>query len=128
MDEIFADFPDVDGNFIREFQTGGFSPRVLELAVFAYLKEQGYTLDRARPAPDFVISGDTPMAIEVTTSNPPDGQDPDDTDPSAGLMRLVPDDLRTAEQEFVFQTGKALRSKLLKRNAAGLAYWAMALL
>jgi hypothetical protein len=63
------------------------------------------------------------VAIEVTTSNPPQGQDPDDVDPSTGLMRLVPGDLAAAEQEFVFQAGKALRSKLLKRNAAGLAYW-----
>jgi hypothetical protein len=38
-------------------------------------------------------------------------------------MQLVPDDLPAAEQEFVFQAGKALRRKLLKRNAAGLAYW-----
>lgn len=53
----------------------------------------------------------------------PQGQDPDDVDPSMGLMRLVPDDLPAAEQEFVFQAGKALRNKLLKRNAAGLAYW-----
>jgi hypothetical protein len=123
MDEIFASFPDVDGNFVQEFQTGGFSPRVFELALFAYLKEQGYMLDRSRPAPDFVIIGGTPVAIEVTTSNPPDGQDPDDVDPSTGLARLVPDDLPTAEQEFVFQAGKALRAKLLKRDAAGLAYW-----
>jgi hemoglobin-like flavoprotein len=39
MDEMFAKFPDVDKNFIQEFQTDGFSPRVLELAVFAYLQE-----------------------------------------------------------------------------------------
>jgi len=123
MDEIFAGLRDVDGNFVRDFQAAGFSPRVLELAVFAYLTEQGYTLDRASPSPDFVITGDTPMAIEVTTSNPPDGQDPDDVDPSSGLSRLMPDDLPAAEQKFVFQTAKALRSKLLKRTAAGLAYW-----
>lgn len=76
MDEVFADFPDVDKNYVQEFQTGGFSPRVLELAVFAYLQEQGYALDRSHPAPDFVISGDTPVAIEVTTSNPPQGPTP----------------------------------------------------
>ena len=33
------DFPDIDGNFVQEFQTRGFSPRVLELALFAYLRE-----------------------------------------------------------------------------------------
>jgi hypothetical protein len=35
----------------------------------------------------------------------------------------VPDNLPAAQQGFIFQAGKALRSKLLKRNAAGLAYW-----
>lgn len=123
MDEIFADFPDVDHNFVREFQTGGFSPRVLELAVFAYLKEQGYHLDRTSPTPDFVVTGDAPVAIEVTTSNPAEGADPDDVDPSVGLQRLIPDELPTAAREFVFQAGKALRRKLLKRDAAGRAYW-----
>lgn len=123
MDEVFADFPDVDHNFVREFQTGGFTPRVLELAVFAYLKEQGYDLDRTSPTPDFVVTGDAPMAIEVTTSNPPEDADPDDVDPSVGLRRLVPDDLPAAGREFVFQAGKTLRRKLLKRDAAGRAYW-----
>jgi len=123
MDEIFADFPDVDHSFVREFQTAGFSPRVLELALFAYLKEEGYELDRSRPAPDFVISGDSPVAIEATTSNPPEGADPDYVDPSVGLQRLMPDDVPAAEQAFIFQAAKALRSKLSKRDAAGLAYW-----
>lgn len=41
MDEVFADFPDVDHSFVREFQTAGFSARVLELALFAALREQG---------------------------------------------------------------------------------------
>lgn len=76
MDEIFADFPDVDHSFVREFQTGGFSPRMLELALFGYLQEQEYVLDRSKPAPDFVITGDSPVAIEATTSNPPQGEDP----------------------------------------------------
>ncbi|WPW23314.1 hypothetical protein [Streptomyces sp. HNS054] len=46
MDEVFADFPDVDHSFVREFQTAGFSARVLELALFAALREQGKELDR----------------------------------------------------------------------------------
>ncbi|MEU4827113.1 hypothetical protein AB0H37_35035 [Actinomadura sp. NPDC023710] len=123
MDEIFADFPDVDHTFVREFQTGGFSPRVLELAVFAYLKEQRYHLDRTSPTPDFVVTGDAPVAIEVTTSNPAEGADPDDVDPSVGLRRLIPDAMLAAAREFVFQAGKALRRKLLKQEAAGRAYW-----
>ncbi|HXL17703.1 MAG TPA: hypothetical protein VN961_09310, partial [Streptosporangiaceae bacterium] len=58
--------------------------------MFAYLKEQGYDLDRTSPTPDFAVTGDAPVAIEVTTSNPPEDADPDDVDPSVGLRRLVP--------------------------------------
>jgi hypothetical protein len=123
MDEVFAEFPDVDHSFVREFQTGGFSPRVFELALFAYLREQGYDLDRSRPAPDFVTRGDVPVAIEVTTSNPAQDQDQDEAALSAMARMGVPDDLPFSQREFVFQAGKALRRKLLKRDAAGRAYW-----
>jgi hypothetical protein len=123
MDEIFAEFRDVDHSFVQQFQTGGFSPRVFELALFAYLKEQGYDLDRSSPAPDFVIRGDVPVAIEVTTSNPSQDADEGDAALSTSTRLGVPDDLPASQREFVFQVGKALRRKLLKRNAAGLAYW-----
>ncbi|ROR43474.1 hypothetical protein [Kitasatospora cineracea] len=123
MDEVFTEFHDVDHSFVKEFQTGGFSARVFELALFAALREQGHELDRTNAAPDFVARGSYPVAIEATTTNPPEGQDPDDVDPTVGALRLVPNDLPSAEQEFVFQAGKALRRKLLKRDKEGLAYW-----
>lgn len=71
MDEVFADFHDVDRSFLREFQTGGFSARVFELALFAYLREQGYEVDRASAGPDFIIREPVPFVIEATTANPP---------------------------------------------------------
>lgn len=123
MDEIFADFHDVDKSFVKKFQTDGFSPRVFELALFAYLREQDYDLDRSHPAPDFVIHGEMPVAIEATTTNPPQSDELDDIAPSPPGYRLVPDDLPAADRAFVFQIGKALRRKLLKRDAAGHAYW-----
>jgi hypothetical protein len=90
MDEVFAGFQDVDHSFVREFQTGGFSPRVFELALFAYLKEQGYDLDRSSPAPDLVIRGDVAVAIEVTTSNPSQDADEDDAALSTSARIGVP--------------------------------------
>lgn len=123
MSEVFADFDDVDHSFVKEFQTAGFSPRVFELALFAALREQGLALDRGQVAPDFVLRGEHPVAIEATTTNPPQGQDPDDVDSSAGLARLIPADLDAGEREFVHQAGKALRRKLIKRDAEGRAYW-----
>lgn len=119
MNAVFADFQDVDSSFVREFQTGGFSSRIFELALFTYLEEQNLDLDRSHPAPDFVVCGDRPVAIEVTTTNP--AQDaPMDLGPP---FELLPKDLDDADREFVFQVGKALRRKLLYRDAQGHAYW-----
>lgn len=123
MDEVFADFQDVDHSFVKEFQTGGFSPRVFELALFCALREQDLPLDRTHTAPDFVVRGAHPFTIEATTSNPANNAYPADADPSRGPMLLIPEDPDTAEQEFVFQAGKALRRKLIKRDVSGHAYW-----
>jgi len=55
MNALFAEFTDVDGSFVRKFPTGGFSTRVFELALFAYLQEHDLDLDldRRHPAPIF---------------------------------------------------------------------------
>ncbi|WP_432951364.1 hypothetical protein ACQPXM_41315 (plasmid) [Kribbella sp. CA-253562] len=118
MDLVFAEFRDVDGNFVREFQTGGFSARVYELALFAYLREFGRELDREHPAPDFVVRGKQPVAIEVTTTNPRQGT------PSTPLTEYssVPADLETADREFVHQIGKAIRKKM-QHLIGGQHYW-----
>jgi hypothetical protein len=119
MNEIFTDFHDVDKSFVREFQSAGFSARVFELALFAYLREQGLSPDRSHAAPDFVIRGEYPVAIEVTTANPAQGREPDDLE----FAPLRPEEIFDADQAFVFQLGKALRRKLTHRDAAGCAYW-----
>lgn len=119
MNEVFTDFHDVDKSFVREFQSAGFSARVFELALFAYLREQGLSPDRSQAAPDFVIRGEDPVAIEVTTTNPAQGREPDDLEYGPLLREEIPD----ADQAFVFQLGKALRRKLTHRDATGCAYW-----
>lgn len=125
MDETFTTFNGADRSFVREFQTGGFSPRVLELALFAALHEQGHTLEHTGGAPDFLLGGDDPVAIEATTSNPTQGASPaaDLEQLPQGKHPLVPADLDDAEAEFVLQSAKALRRKLEKRSAQGHAYW-----
>ncbi|MFD5659847.1 hypothetical protein [Streptomyces hirsutus] len=125
IDETFATFHGADRSFIREFQTGGFSPRVLELALFAALHEQGHTLEHTCGAPDFLIGGPDAVAIEATTSNPAQGASPaaDLEQLPQGKHPLVPADLDDAEAEFVLQSAKALRRKLEKRSAQGHAYW-----
>ncbi|KMS75902.1 hypothetical protein ACZ91_64400 [Streptomyces regensis] len=123
MDETFVTFQGADRSFAREFQTGGFSPRVLELALFAALQEQGHVLERPGGAPDFLIGGPHPVAVEATTSNPAQSTPAADLDPPKGSHPLVPKDLEDAENEFVLQCAKALRRKLEKRDAQGRSYW-----
>lgn len=122
MEEVFARFRDGDGNFIREFQTGGFSPRVFELALFAYLEEGGYELDRSRAIQDFLICEPHPVAIEATTTNPAQNTGTDTAPPVETLSALT-HEYPAEAREFVFQAAKALRRKLLKRDSLGLAYW-----
>ncbi|WP_158712659.1 MULTISPECIES: hypothetical protein [Streptomyces] len=123
MDEAFAGYPDVDHSFVREFQTAGFSARVFELALYAALREHGKELDRTHPAPDFLVGGDTAVAIEATTTNPPQGETAEDVDIATAVRRRIPDDMEAAEAEFTMQIGKALRRKLEHRDAKGHAYW-----
>jgi hypothetical protein len=115
MKQVFADFRDVDHNFVREFQTGGFSARVFELALFAYIQQQGLALNRSHASPDFLIGGDLPVAIEVTTTNPAQDSPPE-------ILALLPDDPDTAARAFVFQISKALGRKLAHRPH-GVPYW-----
>lgn len=61
------------------------------------------------------------LAIEAATSQPSESA-PVNAAPVDGFPN-VPTDLREAEAEFVFQVGKALRRKVLKRFAGGEAYW-----
>ncbi|MFE5243085.1 MULTISPECIES: hypothetical protein [unclassified Streptomyces] len=125
MDETFAMFHGADRSFVREFQTGGFSPRVLELALFAALHEQGHTFEHTGGAPDFLIGGSNAVAIEATTSNPVQGVSPEadlDQLPS-GQHPLVPTDPDDAEAEFILQSAKALGRKLTKQSAEGHSYW-----
>ncbi|MEV4072010.1 hypothetical protein [Nonomuraea fuscirosea] len=119
MNEKFSEFIDIDRSFVREFQTAGFSARVFELALFSYLQECNLPLNRANSAPDFVTLGPDPVAIEVTTTNQTQGSEPDDLTYRA----LEREDIEEGNRSFIFQIGKALRRKLLHRDAQGRAYW-----
>jgi hypothetical protein len=96
---------------------------VFELALFAYLREQSYDLDRSTNEVDFLITGETPAAIEACTSNPVQTDSTIAPNAQSDSMPNVPTDLAQEQREFVFQAGKAIRRKITKRNAAGLHYW-----
>lgn len=65
-------FEDTDGNFVEQFQTSGFDPRLWELYLFAAFTELGFAHEEGVAVPDLLLSGPAGrIAIEATTANPP---------------------------------------------------------
>lgn len=74
---IMPHYVDIDGNFVEQFQSSGFDARIWELYLYGYIAEEELFLDRAHPAPDFLVTkyGET-VAIEAVIvgrkeDNPP---------------------------------------------------------
>lgn len=77
IDAMMRFYEDVDGNFIEQFQTTGFDPRVWELYLFATFTELGFARDERATVPDFLLTGPKgKIAVEATTINPPQQGDP----------------------------------------------------
>ncbi len=73
ISEMMHYFKDVDGNFVQQFQTSGFSPRFWELYLYALFTELGYGFKREYPTPDFHCQGLLgDFFVEATTVNPSD--------------------------------------------------------
>ncbi|MCV9999444.1 hypothetical protein OE766_14455 [Pararhizobium sp. YC-54] len=74
MSEISRWFTDLDGNFVKDFQTSGYEARLWELYLFASFKELGFAFDESRAVPDFRLSkGDQKLFVEAVTVNPTGG-------------------------------------------------------
>ena len=56
MSELAHHLKDIDGNFVKEFQTKGFDARIWELFLFAFFKEEKFLCERSYNAPDFLIN------------------------------------------------------------------------
>lgn len=71
MQEIAYSYVDVDGNYIKDFQTTGFDARLWELYLYIYLHSAGCSISNEFQAPDYNISyfGDE-CCIEAVTVNP----------------------------------------------------------
>ena len=64
-------YEDGDGNFVEQFQTEGFDPRIWEVYLFAMLVENGYSVTHPSPAPDFLAESiGRRFTVEATTVNP----------------------------------------------------------
>lgn len=119
MNEIAQRMGDVDGHFVREFQTQ-FHARLFELAGFAYLEAQDLEIDRSHARPDFVVRRDgvEVATIEAVTSNPQAGQRVDVT--VRALTELpIAEIIRKSNEEFPIRIGTALFTKLKKE------YWSL---
>ncbi len=113
MREVFVDYEDKDGHFIREFQTAGFDARVFELYLHAYFSRSEYFIDATHPQPDFIVERNgVRVAVEATTSSRPDPFTIEEmtkpTDEEVG---------RKQRDEMPVRLGSPLFSKLQKK------YW-----
>lgn len=68
-------FEDRDGKFLKEFQTT-FESSFWELYLYAALKEWGVPIDMSNNAPDFLVGGQCPFALEATIAAPVAGGKP----------------------------------------------------
>jgi len=111
IEETVYAFVDVDGNYVRDFQTTGFPGRLWELYLFRFLYEQEFYLAREFHRPDFcAIQGEMRVGIEAVTVNPTAGETP----PSARQGKDVEFLLR---DYMPIKFGSSLYSKLKKK------YW-----
>jgi hypothetical protein len=63
-------YTDIDGNYIKDFQSTGFNARLWELYLYIFLKHQGFELDSSFRAPDYLANkrGNI-VSLEATTVN-----------------------------------------------------------
>jgi hypothetical protein len=111
IQEIVYSFYDVDGNFIKDFQTTGFDGRLWELYLHVYLYSAGFSIDKSYNAPDFMVSywGED-YAIEAVTVNKSEKFDePSPKNPQEAFM--------LSRDYMPIKFGSSLTSKLNKR------YW-----
>jgi hypothetical protein len=107
-------FEDADGNFIEQFQTTGFDPRVWELYLYATFTELGFARVKEFQVPDFVLSGlRGAFAVEATTANPAQGGAV--VQPPHGAAELT----AYMENYVPIKIARALKRKLNKAQA----YW-----
>jgi hypothetical protein len=111
IEETAYAFVDVDGNYIRDFQTTGFSGRLWELYLFRFLYEQRFKLFRKYNRPDFCAVRDGfRIGIEAVTVNPTPGEITPDPKTGPELRHLL-------DGYMPIKFGSALYSKLQKK------YW-----
>jgi hypothetical protein len=117
LEEIWEKYETIDGNFLEQFQTTGFSQRLFEIALAQWLSEEGFTFDFSHDRPDFIVSkNNVIVCIEATTANATAGQStslpPEERakwfEDEAKLRAAISD----LEDAFIVKLGSALYSKM----------------
>lgn len=114
INEIVYSYIDVDGNYIKEFQTHGFDSRLWELYLYVYLYDTGALIKRDYAAPDYHISifGEE-LFIEAVTVNPSQSKErPDPAPPTTNEETAL-----LIKDYIPIKYGSTLYSKLQKK------YW-----
>lgn len=115
LNRTYADFVDVDGNFVEQFQTAGFDSRTWELYLFAYLRDVGFEVERPVEGVDFIATRNgVTVAVEATTANPSADPSRDagwEAEPSNAEL------LQEVQHAIPIRLGSALFSKFQRR------YW-----
>lgn len=72
--EIVYTYIDVDGNYIKDFQSTGFDSRLWELYLYIYLHNSRFTINNDHHSPDFCVSyfGEECFIEAVTVQSNPD--------------------------------------------------------
>lgn len=115
--EMMPHYIDIDGNFVEQFQAGGFDARIWELYLNAYLIEEGFEFNRSFYAPDFNVSKyGEPVCIEATIV----GRDKPITEEEARIPaeEMTPEQIKEKSlDEMPIKFGSPLYTKLKKE------YW-----
>ena len=79
--EIAYSYIDLDGNFIQQFQTTGFNPRLWELYLYAFLHEQLCYISEDNSTPDYICTKNgIDFCMEAVTVNPTQSGDTSSAD------------------------------------------------
>lgn len=109
LNQAYAEMTDPNGSFAKDFQERGFHGRTFELACFSYLRSAGLKIARGVEKPDFMVTKeDVEVAIEVTTSNAPQGGNQD-----ISMMRMENFNYWDDSDDFEFQIPENFSARML---------------
>lgn len=115
--EVSHHFSDIDGNFVREFQSiNGFDSRLWEIYLFCFLQEEKFLIDRNETRPDFSVQKyGQDMAIEAVIVNRKNDNPPKYDE----KLKLLAEEeiIKETSNEMPLRFASALTSKLEKK------YW-----